>query len=182
MKEVFILSYGCDLDHSNIDYLVKERLMPFSVERAYWRKEKPPKESDICLYYDVFEINRNKLNKGYYGNTFYINEMRLESFMYSLSKLKGNHVYGNPNVRAHAYVFIDNVEYTGRIYESLVDNEYLVFLDEESLNNIELREKLPSLQRELHYLSMPKGLSLEERDLLVAEWIRRIISEVKKEK
>jgi hypothetical protein len=33
MKTVFLLSYGCDLDHYNIDFLVKERLMPFAKTR-----------------------------------------------------------------------------------------------------------------------------------------------------
>lgn len=42
LKEVFILSYGCDLDHNNIDFLVNERLMPYSVDRAYRRNEMPP--------------------------------------------------------------------------------------------------------------------------------------------
>ncbi|MGE7919808.1 hypothetical protein ACQKM9_12770 [Viridibacillus sp. NPDC093762] len=179
MKEVFILSYGCNLDHSNINYLVKERLIPFSVNRAYWRNEKPPKESEICLIYDVFDINRNKHKDNlYYLDKFYINEVRLESFLYSLSKLKGNHVYAKPNVRGHAYVQIDNVEYTGRIYKTLEDGVCLVFLDEESEHNIELREKLPFLPSGLHFLKMSNDLSLEDSNTLVAEWIQRIINEV----
>jgi len=52
-KEVFILSYGCDLDHSNINFLVKERLMPFS-------HKKSPNETDICVQYEVFDVNRKK--------------------------------------------------------------------------------------------------------------------------
>jgi len=35
MKTVFLLSYGCDLDHNNIDFLVKERLIPFD-EKCLW--------------------------------------------------------------------------------------------------------------------------------------------------
>lgn len=41
--------------------------------------------------------------------------------MYSLSKLKGDHIYANQNVRGHANVFIENVEYTARVYGPIVD-------------------------------------------------------------
>lgn len=182
MKEFFILSYGCDLDHNNIDFLVKERLMPYSVNRTYLQNKKHmPKESDVCLYYDVFDINRNKHKDNiYYVDKFYINEVRLKAFMYSLSKLKGNHIYANPKVRGHSYVSIDNVEYTGRVYESLVDKNRLVFLDEESSENIELRNKLPLLPRELHFLTIPNGVSFEKSDLLVANWIKKIKNHVTK--
>ncbi|QNK87807.1 hypothetical protein H7992_22005 [Sporosarcina sp. resist] len=186
MKEVFIFSYGCDLDHNNIDVLVKERLMPYSDHRSYLRNEMPPKESDICLKYDVFDINRNKHKDNLYSlDKFYINKVRLEAFMYSLSKLKGDHIYANPNVRGHATVNLDNVEYTARVYGAVVDevdDKRLVFLDEESLSNVELREKLPSLPSDLQFLTMPIEITLEERESLVSEWIQRIICEVKNKK
>jgi hypothetical protein len=171
-KEVFILSYGCDLDHSNINFLVKERLMPFS-------HKKSPNETDICVQYEVFDVNRKKHKQLYYGHKFYINKIRLEAFLYSLSKLKGNHVYANPLVRGHAYALIDGVEYTGRIYESFEDAQTLVFIDEESINNIPLREKLPSLRKELHFLKTPINIPFEESDLLVAKWVKSIINEIK---
>ena len=176
MKELFILSYGCDLDHSNIDFLVKERLMPYSVDRAYWRNERPPKESEICLKYDVFDFNRNKHKDNLYSfDNFYINEIRLEAFMYSLSKLKGNHVYAHPNVRGHVNVDLDNKEYTARVYRSIENDKRLIFLDEESHNNVELREKLPSLPSDLQFLTAPSGITYEETQLFVSEWMQRII-------
>lgn len=174
-KEVFILSYGCDLDHSNINFLVKERLMPFS----HWHNKKSPNETDICVQYEVFDVNRKKHKQLYYGHKFYINKIRLEAFLYSLSKLKGNHVYANPQVRGHACALIDGVEYTGRVYESLEDAQTLVFIDEDSTNNMPLREKLPSLRKELHFLKMPINITFEESDLLVAKWIKSIINEIK---
>lgn len=175
-KEVFILSYGCDLDHSNVAFLVKERLMPF----CSWYNRNPAKETDICVRYDAFDINRNKHEELYYSHTFYINKIRLDAFMHALSKLKGNHVYLNPCVRGHIEATINGLEYTGRIYEKLVDGEELIFIDEESKNNIEIREKLPSLPKELQFLKMQKNKSFEERNLLFVNWIQRIISETKK--
>jgi len=173
-EEVFILSYGCDLDHSNIDYLVKERLLPFS----HWTNKKRPKETDICVRYEVFDINPKKHKQLYYGHKFNINKMRLEAFMYSLSKLKGNHVYVHPKVRGHVNVYIDDLEYSGRVYQTLVNDQKLIFIDEESENNFTLREKLPKLQKDLHCLKMQSNITFEERDLLVTNWINRIINEI----
>lgn len=181
MKEFFILSYGCNLDHNNIDFLVKERLMPYSSNKAYRKNKKYlPKASDICLSYDVFDINRNKHKDNlYYIDKFYINEERLKAFMYSLSKLKGNHIYAAPNVRGHVNVSIDDVEYSARVYSTLSKNDSIVFLDEEGSANAELRERLPFLPTELHCLTISDDVSFEESDLLVIEWIQRVISEVK---
>jgi len=175
-KEIFILSYGCDLDHSNIAFLVKERLMPFSD----WYSKKSPNETDICVRYETFDINRNKHQQLYYAHAFFINKIRLEAFMYSLSKLKGSHAYLNPRVRGHIETTIDGLEYTGRVYETLEDGEELIFVDEESTNNIELRDNLPFLPNELQFLKIPKNTSFEERNLLFANWIQKIISEIKK--
>jgi len=175
-KEIFILSYGCDLDHSNIAFLVKERLMSFS--DFYSRKS--PNETDICVRYETFDINPNKHQQLYYAHAFFINKIRLEAFMYSLSKLKGSHVYLNPRVRGHIEATIDGLEYTGRVYETLEDGADLIFVDEESTNNIELRENLPFLPSELQFLKIPKNTRVEERNLLFANWIQKIISETKK--
>ncbi|WP_155592260.1 hypothetical protein [Lysinibacillus cavernae] len=65
-EEVFILSYGCDLDHSNIDYLVKERLLPFS----HWHNNKTPKETAICVRYEAFDINPKKHKQLYLDINF----------------------------------------------------------------------------------------------------------------
>ncbi len=176
-KEVFILSYGCDLDHNNIAFLVKERLMPFSD----WYSRKSPKETDICVRYEAFDINLTKHKQLYYAYSFYINKTRLEAFMHSLSKLKGNHVYLNPRVRGHIEATIDSLDYTGRVYENLEDGEDLIFVDEESINNIKLRERLLSLPSELQVLKIPKNKSFEERNLLFANWIIGITPEIKKE-
>jgi len=174
LNEVFILSYGCDLDHSNIDYLVKERLLPFS----HWTYKKQPKETDICVRYETFDINPKKHKQLYYGHKFYINKTRLEAFMYSLSKLKGNHIYLNPRARGHAYVYIDDLEYTGRVYKTLDGGQKLVFIDEESENNYPLREKLPVLRKDLHYLKIKSDLTFEESDMLISNWIKSIINEI----
>lgn len=175
-KEVFILSYGCDLDHSNIAFLVKERLMSFS----NWYSRKSPKETDICVRYEAFDINRNKHQQLYYGHEFYINKIRLEAFMHSLSKLKGSHVYLNPLVRGHIEATIDGLEYTGRVYETLEDGQQLIFIDEESTNNIALRDKLPSLPKDFQYLKIPKDTNFEESYSLFSSWIQSIISKPKK--
>ncbi len=98
--------------------------------------------------------------------------------MYSLSKLKGNHVYVHPKVRGHVNVYIDDLEYTGRVYQTLVNDQKLIFIDEESENNFTLREKLPKLQKDLHCLKMQSNITFEERDLLVTNWINRIINEI----
>ena len=183
MKEVFILSYGCDLDHNNIDFLVKERLMPYSVDRAYWRNERPPKESEINLQYDVFDINRNKHNDNLYSfDKFYINEVRFEAFLYSLSKLKGDHIYAVRNMKGHVTVYLDNKEYTARVYMTVKDDKNLIFLDEESHENIPLREKLPYFPSDLRFLTVSSEITYEEAQVLVSEWIQCILSELENKK
>ena len=68
-----------------------------------------------------------------------------------------------------------------RLEVSLVIQQFgivLVFLDEEEYNNIELRKMIHLLPESLHWLTLSTGLTIEERENKVREWIKTIIEHV----
>ncbi|WP_421664358.1 hypothetical protein [Lysinibacillus telephonicus] len=116
MKKILLLTYGCNLDHSNIAYLVKDRLRPFEIKWGEIPRKVDPKR-DVLFQYDVYDVNMemNKRSGDVYFHQYLISEDHLSAFEYSLSKLnKGIHTRCHLDARGHFYVEIDNVEYSAR--------------------------------------------------------------------
>lgn len=181
LKTVFILTYGCDLDHSNIDFLVNERLLPF---KKYYNKpnKRISNNPEIKLVYDVYDVNRKKhIENKYFLEEFYITETQLKAFEYSLSKLKGNTVRCNPSIRGHYFLRISGIEYSARNYHSLEKTE-LIFLDEEEVNNKRLRKLLNTLPEEMQWLEVSLGKNFEEREQMVNNWIKTLLSKIIEQK
>lgn len=177
LKTIFLLSYGCNLDHNNIDFLVKERLMPFTKYKGNKPNKTIPRTPEILLIYDVYDVNRNKhVDNKYYLEEFFISETRLQAFEYSLSKLKGHHMQCRPYARGHYNVFIDGKEYSSRVYQTLSSDNELFFLDEETFHNIGLREKSHNLPSELQWLTLPQKLDPADRGSAISNWIQKIIN------
>lgn len=59
MKEKLLLIYGSNLDHSNINFLVKDRLSRFEVKSGYIPR-KTDTNRDILFHYDVYDVNLEK--------------------------------------------------------------------------------------------------------------------------
>ncbi|MCI1593446.1 MAG: hypothetical protein LKH79_23505 [Heyndrickxia oleronia] len=178
MKSVLISSYDRNLDYNHIEYLLKDRLMPY-VKFHNKHNKNIAKTNEIKLVYDTYDVNKEKHqeNKYIFGE-YYISEALLQGFEYSLKKLKGYHFRCDPRVRGHYTVTINHKEYSARNYKKLEPNEELVFLDEEEYNNIELRKMIHLLPESLHWLTLSTGLTIEERENKVREWIKTIIEHV----
>ncbi len=177
MKKILLLTYGCNLDHSNIGYLVKERLSPFEIEWGEIPSKVNPKRN-VLFQYDVYDVNveMNKKSGDIYFHQYLISEDHLSAFEYSLSKLnKGNNTRCHLDARGHYYVDIDNVEYSARTLISLDKQSIFVFLDEDSHFNSFIRSQLHLLPTELHYLILDYNLSYKEKELKVKSWIQQIL-------
>ncbi|MGM7682637.1 hypothetical protein ACSVDA_10840 [Cytobacillus sp. Hm23] len=175
METVFILSYGCSLDHSNIDFLLNDRLMPF--KKFYNNVNKNISSNpEIKLIYDVFDVHseRHTENK-YFLEEFYISKTQLASFEHSLIKLKGNHIRCRPNTRGHIYTYINGKEYTGRVFVTSEHKKHLIFLDDESMDNAELRQKLHLLPEQLQSLVFSNDFEYKDIESIFTEWIQILI-------
>lgn len=177
LETVFLLSFGCDLDHSNIDFLVKERLMPYAITEKNEMKMKNSKHLAVRMMYDVYDVNRNKhVDNKYYLEEFIISEAHLLAFEYSLSKLKGNHIRCRPYARGHYDLTINEKEYSTRVYQKLSDDNELFFIDEESIHNISIRKKTHKLPSELQWLMLPKDIKTNERESSINEWMQTVLN------
>ncbi|MEK5215964.1 hypothetical protein [Psychrobacillus sp. FSL H8-0487] len=177
MKRVLLLIYGCNLDHSNISFLEKDRLSRFEVEWDYAPCKLNDKR-DVLFQYDVYDVNLEKNRKcsGRWLSKYLIDEHQLNAFEYSLSKLNtGMYIRCNPNIRGHIEVTVNDLEYSAGILGT-EDNKTRIFLiDEESENNEMIRSKLHLLPIEMQLLTIDTGFSYEERKLKVKEWIEQIL-------
>ncbi|QDQ02449.1 hypothetical protein FOH38_19375 [Lysinibacillus fusiformis] len=177
MKQVLLLIYGCNLDHSNISFLEKDRLSRFEVEWDYVPCKLNEKR-DILFQYDVYDVNLEKNRKCScrWFSKYLISERQLDAFEYSLSKLNmGKYIRCNPNIRGHIEVIVNDLEYSAGILGT-EDNKMLIFLiDEESENNEMIRSKLHLVPMEMQFLTIDNGFSYEEEKLKVKEWIEGIL-------
>ncbi|MDW0113866.1 hypothetical protein QT711_11770 [Sporosarcina saromensis] len=176
MKTVFLLSYGSDLDHNTIDFLVKERLKPFARRNGNKLNMKVSRHPEILLIYDVFDVNLNKhVDNKYYLEEFLISEAHFQAFEYSLSKLKGHHIQCRPYARGHYELSINGNNYSARVYQTLSNDKELFFLDEEAIHNRSLREKNHELPNDLQWLVLPKDIDKTERETAIFDWMNKVL-------
>ncbi|MFD4929190.1 hypothetical protein ACFWMS_09685 [Peribacillus butanolivorans] len=138
MKDYFLFTFGCNLDHSNIEYLVKERLESFVrpiMVNNNWTNQNPKirKDSNIHFTYDV-DDKKHKENL-YYIKDYYISEEQLCGFEYSLRKLKGNHIWCRPNTRDHFNMKIKEIDWA-YIYVTINNDIEIRLLDREVPNSL----------------------------------------------
>lgn len=88
LKGILLANYGCNLDHYNIHYLVKDRLSKFEVE---WGDipENKNEEGNILFQMDVYDINMemNRKSEDIYFHPYIINEEQISAFESSLFNL-----------------------------------------------------------------------------------------------
>lgn len=178
MKTIFLLNYGSDLEHERIDTLVKEMLMPFR-NLGYDKINKNiPKNPDVKLIIDTFDINKEKhIENLYYLEEFYITDKQFERFKEEFTKYNGCHLYCRPNHRGHYYIHINNIEYTARLFVT-IDNKEIILIDDESIYNDDLRRKVYHLPENFQSLeiSLDKILNYNDREKIVQKWISEIIN------
>lgn len=177
LETVFLLSYGCNLDHSNIEFLVKKRLMPYAITKENNKNKRNSKYITIRMMFDVYDINWNKhVDNKYYLEEFVISEAHLLAFEYSLSKLKGNHIRCRPYVRGHYDLTINGREYSTRVYQEILGDNELFFIDEEAINNLSLRKQNHKLPSKLQWLMLPKDIEIAERESAINDWIQTLLN------
>ncbi len=177
MKEKLLLIYGSNLDHSNIKFLVKDRLSKFQVKSGYIPR-KTDRNRDILFQYDIYDVNfeKHKISANGWGNIYLISERQLEAFNYSISKLNtGTIVYCKPTIRGHYAPVIDGVEYNAILRRTADEKSEIFFIDYNSNNNKNIWHKLHLLPYEIQFLIIDYGLSYEEKELKVKKWIEQIL-------
>lgn len=177
MKEKLLLIYGSNLDHSNINYLVKDRLSRFQVKSGYIPK-KTDKNRDILFHYDVYDVNLEKYSLSADGwcNYYLISERQLEAFEYSISKLNtGTIVRCKPNIRGHHDPIINGVEYSALVRETADEKSEIIFIDLNSYNKEKIHRQLHLLPEEMQILIIDNRISYEEKEIKVKEWIEQLL-------
>ncbi|WP_234032863.1 hypothetical protein [Paenibacillus faecalis] len=174
-----MLTFGCNLDHSNIDYLVKQRLSQLKgrLQEDYFNP-KLNKGAECILNYQVIDTNFDKISSKYYLDDYHVTEAQKSGFKYSLDKLKGTHVWCNPRIQGHAYCVVDNNEFSFNVYQSLEGMEYrFPQYDNVDYNaDIILRNNLHKMLEEDQYLQLPNNLSDDEKDEITIQWIQNLIA------
>ncbi|WP_010272128.1 hypothetical protein [Paenibacillus senegalensis] len=174
-----LLTYGHDLDHSNIDFLVRERLAPYFAYGIDYEHPSLQFGAEFILNYQVYDTNIKKWTPSYYLNDYHLTSKQLSGFLYSLKKLKGTHVLCDPKVHGHHWMERDGVEYSTNVFKT-VEEEYLYFLE---FNNepiadekyAERTRKLPKEQLSSLCLRVPSTLNYEERTEKVNNWLDRLL-------
>lgn len=176
MQKILLFTYGCGLDFSIINNLVKEKLSPFEIK---WDDipETVDGKRNILFRYDVYDVNleNNRRLADIYFHLYLISEEHLSNIERSLTILNnGEHIRCGLNAMGHIEVEINNIEYSARSLISIDKKTIIYLLDEEAEANALIRSQLHLLPIELHYLILDYGLSYEKRKLKVRSWIQQI--------
>ncbi len=176
LEEILLFNYGCGLDYSNINNLVKEKLSPFEIK---WDDipEIIEGKRNILFRYDVYDVNieHNRILAENYFHLYLISEEHLSNFEGSLTISNyGEHIRCGLNAMGHIEVEINNIEYSARSLISIDKKTIIYLLDEEAEANALIRSQLHLLPIELHYLILDYGLSYEKHKLKVRSWIQQI--------
>ena len=177
IKKILLLTYGCNLVHSNINYLVKDRLSPFEIEWGNIPKNVDGKRN-VLFQYDVYDANIENNNKvsDIYFHQYLISENHLNAFEYSLSKLnKGMNTCCHLDARGHIEIEIDHIEYSARTLIPIDKKTIIILLDEEAEANAFIRFQLHLLPAELQYLIVDYKLSYDEQKFKMKRWIQQIL-------
>lgn len=183
MEKILLATYGCGLDYSVINNLVKEKLSAFEIIRDGIPEDDIPEtvdgegERNILFRYDVYDVNleNNRILGDFYFHIYVISKEQLRNFEDSLSiSVNGKHIRCPLNARGHILLEINNIEYSTKSLVSIDKKTIIYLLDEEAEGNAFIRSQLHLLPPELHYLMLDYGLSHEKRALKVRNWIQQI--------
>lgn len=173
----FLVTYGYNLDHSNIDHLVSDRLSRHKgwIQKDYFDPVLHQGAAFI-LNYQIIDTNVARVSQRYYLDDFHVTEAQLQGFLYSLNKLKGTHVLCNPTKQGHHWTVIDDIEYSCYAYQTL-DGRDLRFLeyDNDVRADANMKKGIPRIPEHQHYLTLPSDCSQEEKDRRLTDWFKGII-------
>ncbi|MBL3729711.1 hypothetical protein JIN86_08860 [Lysinibacillus sp. HST-98] len=175
-NQLTILSYGTDLDNQAIQHLIDKHLLIGAQEHGGKIME---------VKYDKYDSDIKKdLDGHYYTETYYVNERRLIEFEKELRKLSGKHIRCQFGVRAHFDVDLKGSIFSTRLYRTLdclsvyrekIEGQYIFFIDNESIDNQMIRNKIHILPKKLQSLSLPINFTNSQKELYVKDWISKIL-------
>ncbi len=177
-KRRFLLTFGRNLDHSNIDYLVKSRLSKYKgrIQKDYFNPILQ-KGAELILNYQIIDTNFDRISSKYYLDDYHITEAQKNGFFLSLKKLKGTHVWCDPRIQGHAFCVVDGIEFNFYVYRSLEGQDYRFpqYYSADSNADPIVHSQLPKMPEEEQYLQIPSDLSREVKDEITIEWIKKLI-------
>lgn len=82
-KRRFLLTFGRNLDHSNIDYLVKSRLSKYKggIQEDYFNPILQ-KGAEVILNYQIIDTNFDRKSSKYYLDDYHITEAQKNGFCF----------------------------------------------------------------------------------------------------
>ena len=180
-NQIAVLTYGNHLDERAIDDLID----------TYLIRDNLGKQGEIIVRYDTYDANVNSRYRNGWFSEFPMDASLFKVFEAAVHRLNGTHVRIHHRVRGHFEVVIEGKEIStsvyktrdcSKVYRDSVEGRYLFFIDEESEDNHEIRDKMHLLPEKLQFLSLPVTLPYEEREVYVRDWIKRILRLIQKEK
>lgn len=173
-----LITYGSDLDHSNMNDRVHKLLKPFEgpAQKDY---DFPVlrKGSEFILNYETFDTNPNKPFESYYGADYHLTQAQLDGFLYTLGKLKGTHILGHPHIRGHAEVKRGTIEFQFLVTRTLEQQSPYVYYPSQNEEADKLMQTLiPLLPPDERHLLMAADDLEETKQKRLEDWVDRALS------
>ncbi|WP_172195766.1 hypothetical protein [Saccharibacillus qingshengii] len=174
-----LITFGADLDHSNMDYLVRTLLKPYVSETLQTDYTHPVlrKGAELVLNLETFDTSPGRPFERYFAEDYHLTQAQLDGFLYKFRQLKGTHVFGNPNVRGHAEAVRGELEFSFLITHTLGGEALYVHYagqTEGDGDKIALR-LIPLLPPEERHLLMPIDEIEPLRQQRLQAWIDRLL-------
>ncbi|MGE8004200.1 hypothetical protein [Lysinibacillus sp. NPDC093216] len=173
-KYIAILTYGNQLDEQALDELIA----------TYLTEESCDDSNKFNIRYDTYDADVKSPHRNHWIFGIQMDDEQLLEFEATIQRLDGTHVRIQHRSRGHYEVKIDGKLYSTKVYrtrESLkvyrepVEGEYLLFIDEESEDNVLLRSKMHMMPEKLQSLSLSATIPREEWEVYVRDWIKRLL-------
>lgn len=180
-NQIAILTYGNNLDERAIDGLFD----------TYLKRDTFGEQGEITVRFDTYDANVKSRYRNGWCSEIPMDASQFIAFEAAVHRLNGTHVRIHHRVRGHFEVVIEGKEIStsvyktrdcSKVYREPVEGRYLFFIDEESEDNHEIRDKMHLLPDKLQFLSLPVTLPFEEREVYVRDWIKRILRVIREGK
>ncbi|MCQ4088909.1 hypothetical protein [Saccharibacillus sp. JS10] len=134
------------------------------------------KRSELILQVQTIDLNPKKPSYSYYTNEYHLTMAQLDGFMYSFSKLKGQHILCDPNVQGHYWHSKDEMEFSFHLY-CTEEGSHLLFYQfgEDIMADGIIQKSINTFPESQRYLKFSKNLSQEEKEHSVEVWVEMMI-------
>ncbi|MFJ8517132.1 hypothetical protein [Lysinibacillus xylanilyticus] len=173
-KHIAFLTYGNQLDEKAIDELIA----------TYLTEESNDDSNKFNIRYDTYDADVKSPHRNHWIFGIQMDKERLLEFEATIQRLDGTHIRIQHRSRGHYEVEIDGKLYSTKVYRTRecskvyrkpVEGRYLLFIDEESEDNVLLRSKMHLMPEKLQSLSISATISREEWEVYVRDWIKRLL-------